>query len=84
MNKTYVECACHSPEHLLILDPDEELEFTYCYVALNKEHWFKRIILAIKYILGYQSKYGHFDEFIINKENAQKIIETLNSSFGNS
>lgn len=73
----YVSCSCHSPEHLLIFMQDEEFDLIYLYVGLKKQNLFKRIFNAIFYIFGYQSKYGHFDEFIIDKNNSKEIIEIL-------
>lgn len=35
----------------------------------------RRIINAIKYIFGYRSRYGHFDEFIFQKKDAHKLVK---------
>lgn len=47
-----------------------------CCVALNQPaSFFQRIVIAIKYIFGYKSRYGHFDSFCIDMENTNKLIE---------
>lgn len=33
---------------------------------------------AIKYIFGYQSVYGHFDEFFFKKSDADKLLKVVN------
>lgn len=76
-------CKCENTEHQIIFsyiidDNDREV---YMDTYLSPEYnIFKRIWLAIKYIFGYTSKYGHFDEFIFKKEDAkelQKIVDYL-------
>lgn len=77
MLSEYFECRCHSPEHILsfkLFDYDDEPEL-YAYVLLIPEPFFKRVYNGIKYIFGYTSKYGHFDEFIFNPEDTDRIIE---------
>lgn len=41
----------------------------------NEKNIFKRIFTAIKYIFGYKSKYGHFDEFIFKHQDKNKLQE---------
>lgn len=78
MKPYYFECHCHSPEHTLIFRLDEEEPKTlYGYVFLNSDSLFKRIWKAIKYVFGFKCRYGHFDEFILNPKDAQKMIDLL-------
>ena len=42
------------------------------------DKFLKRVWSAIKYIFGYRSKYGHFDEFIFNKEDSDKLQKIVN------
>lgn len=65
-------CECHSPEHQIILTywpDDNEICAT---IHLASIPWYKRIVYAFKYIFGYKSKYGAFDEIIVDK---QKFID---------
>lgn len=76
----YFECACHSSEHRLTfqLEPGEKgwPPEMYCEMHLNNyRNIFKRIWVAIKYILGYKCRYGHWDCFIMRYEEAPKMIK---------
>lgn len=74
-------CQCNNTEHQLIFSyfPDDEDKDVYVSVHLTPEYniW-KRIKMAIKYIFGYKCCYGHFDEFIFNKKDADKLQSVVN------
>jgi len=42
--------------------------------------FFRRVWLAIKYIFGYQCKYGHWDCVLIKKEDRIKIAKLMEKS----
>jgi hypothetical protein len=87
-------CDCHSTDHQIILlhEYDEETDengnitkkwpMCYVHIHLNNYHTFwQRIKYGIKYIFGYKCRYGAFDEFIFNPEDApklQKLVDHLN------
>jgi hypothetical protein len=77
--KEYFECRCHSPEHTLsfVLDDDKTFPALYGYVFLNEEPWYRRVLSAIKYAFGYKCKYGHFDEFILNPDDCDRLMIML-------
>lgn len=78
VNELFI-CQCHNTEHQLIFSylPDEKI--VYMNVHLITEHnIFKRIWYAIKYIFGYRSMYGHFDEFIFNSKDVDKLQNIVN------
>lgn len=74
-------CQCHSTDHQLIFlydeDKDENGNITdktvYIHIHLAKHSFWKRLFYGIKYIFGYKSRYGAFDEFIIKPEDANKF-----------
>ena len=69
-------CECHSTEHQLVFlyEEDEETgNMCYVHVHLTKLPFWKRIKYAFRYIFGYQCRYGAFDEFILNPDDAPKI-----------
>lgn len=83
MNNELFICECCNTEHQLIFSYDEEDHITFVSIHLIPERniW-KRIWGAIKYIFGHRSIYGHFDEFIFNNEDAnklQKVVDALRS-----
>lgn len=56
-------CQCHSAEHQMIvrsIDGDVYLTF-----HLSKLPFWKRLKNGIKYIFGYTSKYGDFEDIIV-------------------
>ena len=71
-------CQCYNTEHQLIFSyfPEEKGDVS---VHLTPEYriW-KRICIAIKYIFGYKCKFGHFDEFIFKKTDADKLQSVVN------
>lgn len=78
-------CQCSSMEHLITIvywDDDEPKEVYVNIHLVNERNIFKRIVNAIKYVFGYKCKYGDFDEFILRKEDAdklQKVVDYLKS-----
>jgi hypothetical protein len=81
-NELFV-CACESMEHQIAFTCDDNWETVIATIHLVPEYnIFKRIWKAIKYIFGYRCKYGHFEEFIFNPENAdhlQQVVDYIKS-----
>ncbi len=76
MKITYFECDCNSCDHVLRMISDNEWP-DECYIETHLKNlsFFKRLCLAVKYVFGFQSKYGHWEEYIWNKE---KVIQMKN------
>jgi hypothetical protein len=78
---SYIDCECSSLEHTIRLsycrehDPSESR--VYIHLFLQKGKFIERLILGIKYIFGYTSKFGHHEETIITKDKAADIIKLL-------
>lgn len=76
----YIECDCASADHVIRFVytkyPDEpEL---YMEVQLHQyRNIFQRIWLAIKYTMGYKSRYGMWDCSCIGINEANKLMEIL-------
>jgi hypothetical protein len=75
MDEKLIRCMCHSPEHQLIIDYDEEDNIAYIEYHLCPLPFFQRIKHAAKYIFGHRSIYGDFDEVLVDKEYADYFIE---------
>lgn len=79
INELFV-CQCGSHEHQLIFryfteDEDQEV---YVTVHLSPGNWWERLKNGIRYIFGYRSKYGEFDEFIFRREDAERLQGVVN------
>ena len=82
-NEILLLCDCSSDEHQLIVRWDDEDNEVYVSVHLaNYMGFWKRLWHAMKYVFGYKSRYGAFDEVILRKEDAdnlQKVVDHLRS-----
>ena len=79
---TILICSCHSTDHQIVFHKwsQNNNKEVYMHVHLNKLPFLKRIVYAFKYIFGYKSIYGAFDEFILNDkhiEDLQNIVDFL-------
>lgn len=70
-------CSCHSPEHQMIVHLDDGGDMfapeAYVHIHLIRQSFWYRLIYAIKYVLGYKSKYGAWDEFMLDKSHAESL-----------
>lgn len=76
MKNTLLLCECSSSEHQIIIHEEiynENDKEIYCSIHLSKQPFFKRLIYAIKYVFGYQSKFGAFEEFIFRTEHSKDL-----------
>ena len=82
MQTKYFECDCGCADHVIriCIDDweDEPFPSIYLEVQLRQYHSFLgRLWLAIKYIFGYKSKYGHWDCTCLKREQLPELIEVL-------
>ena len=73
-------CDCHSTEHQMVFlhETDEDFPMVYVHVNLNKKPFWERLKYGIKYIFGYKSRYGAFDEFIFSPDDAERLQSVVN------
>ena len=74
-NKELFICDCHSTDHQMIVlkEMDEDNPIMYMHVHLVKRPFWQRLKYGLKYIFGYQCRYGAFDEFIFNPEDRKRF-----------
>lgn len=78
INELFI-CQCNSPDHQLIFSYDTDWKDVFVSVNLKPEsNIFRRIWIAIKYIFGWKSRYGAFDEFIFKRSDAEKLQKVVN------
>ena len=75
MEQKLIVCACHNVEHQMIIDYDKEDNLAYVEFHLVKLPFLKRLRNGIRYIFGYESRYGDFDEMIIDSTYADYFID---------
>ena len=68
-------CSCSSTEHQMIFlpSPDKSEKMIYVEVHLVKKSFWYRLKYGLKYIFGYKSKYGAFDEMILDHEHSKQL-----------
>lgn len=78
-------CDCHSTEHQVVVyyendEHDDGMTYPMCYFHIHLKHlpFWERVKYGLKYIFGRKCRYGAFDEFIINPEDAEKLQEIVN------
>lgn len=77
----FIECECTTLEHTMRFtywkeeDPSEDR--VYVHIYLYRASFWKRLVCAVKYLFGYRSKYGDYDEVIIDPTKAKQIITLL-------
>lgn len=71
-------CECSSREHQIIIEHEEEDNILYVNIHLTKPSFWRRMKIGLKYIFGYQCKYGAFEEVILSKEHLPDLKELIN------
>lgn len=71
-------CDCTGLNHVYRYWWDEETKSLYFAFSLNQsKNIFQRIWTAIGYIFNKPSRYGHYDEIIVNPKDAKILINFL-------
>jgi len=70
-------CSCNNSEHQVLLMRDKNYPEVYVHFHLVKRSFWYRLKYAIKYILGYKSRYGAWDEFVLNHTHVEKLAEIV-------
>lgn len=81
MERDIFICECNSLEHQCVYWLDKDTNILYVNIHLNNSKTFlQRLIYGIKYIFGYKSRFGAWDEFIFNNDDLEKLKTHLNQS----
>jgi hypothetical protein len=75
METEYFDCKCMSSEHTLrfVYDPDDNELYTEVHLSQYR-NVFVRVWVAIKYIFGFKSKYGHWDCWLLKEKDCERLI----------
>lgn len=78
-NRETFICECGSLEHQITVYYDDEERSLYFYPHLiTYDNFFKRLWVGLKYAFGYKSRYGAWDEVIMDPNNQEKLKRFLN------
>jgi len=83
MDKKIILCSFNSPDHQIFfqsLDLDDQTPLIFMRTHLVNRSIWRRIKYAIKYVLGYKSIHGAWDEFYLGAEHSddfKKIYQYL-------
>ena len=83
-DETILVCSCNSFEHQIHIYKDISDNSVDLEVYLKPGNFIERLRNAIKYIFGYRSEYGDFDNFIFKEEHADELISLGNFLKNNS
>ena len=77
MKEKYIKCSCGTVEHTLQFVWEENPEWPEIYIStfLARFGFFKRLWYGIKYIFGFRSKYGYFEETILDYKKVKELKE---------
>lgn len=70
-------CDCFDVQHQFIISHDSEIDFFSFQVHLTKLPVLKRLVVAIKYLLGFQSSIGAFEEVVLSQSQVEKLRDSL-------
>lgn len=77
----FFKCVCESNEHTVMFELDRfdplytELSIS---IFLNQYRgFFRRLLIAVKYLFGYKCKYGHWDCVLLKSEDTDRLIKLL-------
>ena len=70
-------CDCGSIEHQIRVSYDVDCQNVYVMMYLRKHKFFSRLWHGIKYIFGYQCKYGGFEEVVLDVEKIKEMKKFL-------
>ncbi len=73
----FILCQCENIEHQMLFRTVEGDTDVYVSYHLRKLRWYERLWNGIKYIFGYTSIYGDFDEMILKPEDAPKLRKVV-------
>jgi len=85
MSNLYLECDCSSDQHLVkvscdVDDTHPQRDSNLClHTQLIHQRWYVRIWYATKYVFGYQCRYGHWEETVLNLEKVEKLHMLLHA-----
>lgn len=83
MKREIFICSCYSLEHQVAFWYDTEDNLLYVQPHLiTHRNLLKRFYVALKYMFGYRSRFGEWDETILSGEDQKKLYDILDKHHG--
>jgi hypothetical protein len=73
----YLLCSCKNKEHKVLFFYNVYNPGVYMQVHLVRKPLLQRLVYAIKYVFGYRSKHGAFDEFVFHPDHSKQLLEVI-------
>jgi hypothetical protein len=81
MQENILICSCFSSDHQIIIYKTTDSLYgpeAYMHIHLCPRPFWHRLKYAIKYVLGYNSKVGAWDEFAFHSGHVNKLQDLVN------
>jgi hypothetical protein len=66
-------CECYDIQHQFIISEDTEMDMFSFQIHLTKLPFLKRVVVSIKYLFGFQSSIGAFEEVVLSHKQVKKL-----------
>jgi hypothetical protein len=79
MEHSILICSCSSTDHQMVIYKNTDPLYgpeAYVHIHLAKRPFWYRVKYAFKYIFGYKSRFGAWDEFILEPKHLD-VLEDL-------
>jgi hypothetical protein len=80
MDRKIFVCHCGWIEHQMVWPRDEEGDTVTVEFHLSSRAFLRRLRAGIKFVLDYKSRYGEFDEIIVDVEKVRRLKDFLAES----
>lgn len=78
-DKKIFTCECYDVQHLFIISQDTDIDMFSFQIHLTKLPFLKRVVVSIKYLFGFQSTIGAFEEVVLNHKQVKKLNNVFSS-----
>jgi hypothetical protein len=78
MERKIFVCECSSLEHQVSFwyDEDEDTLYVETHLVTHK-NFFKRLWVGLKYAFGYKSRFGEWDEILLDPKSQKELYQWL-------
>lgn len=78
-NRKAFYCECSHPFHQLVLDKDSDGSLVISYQLNHYLPWYKRLINAIYYVLGWDRDKLDYNEIWLNTDEQKELVKFIDA-----